>query len=98
MPMSLFHTAPCLLLTIHKACLIDRYDGRALLDIMPAPPASSSVPLQDELLLERHVKLLPPSSRSHTRSFLNFERYRDLGGWGGGGGAQHYLLVFQRYS
>jgi hypothetical protein len=40
-------------LTVAKDCLIDRYDGRALLDMIPAPPARSCLPSHDDLLLER---------------------------------------------
>jgi hypothetical protein len=89
-----------------ESCLIDRYDGRALLDLIPPPPAKISVPPADELLLERcgracvfHTQMFACFTRNCTRvsdttarlvcapllfnvpSFLNYERYRDLGAW-----------------
>ena len=72
---------PCSRLTPAKGCLIDRYDGRALLDMIAAPPARASAPSPDELLLERHAAshAVPRAPRSFLFSFLNYERYRDLG-------------------
>jgi hypothetical protein len=63
-----------------EGCLIDRYDGRALLDVLPPPPSSCSLPPDDELLLERRVTVRATACcRSHSLSFLNYERFRDLG-------------------
>ena len=71
---------PCSRLTPAKGCLIDRYDGRALLDMIAAPPARASAPSPDELLLERRAASpAVPRPRSFLFSFLNYERYRDLG-------------------
>ena len=71
---------PCSRLTPAKGCLIDRYDGRALLDMIAAPPARASAPSPDELLLERRAASpAVPLPRSFLFSFLNYERYRDLG-------------------
>ncbi len=83
-----------------EGCLIDRYDGRALLDALPPPPPSCSLPPDDELLLERRVTVPVRATAccwardrarhrltqsrataccSRSLSFLNYERFRDLG-------------------
>jgi hypothetical protein len=63
-----------------ECCLIDRYDGRALLDALPPPPSSCSLPPDDELLLERRVTVRATACcRLRSLSFLNYERFRDLG-------------------
>jgi hypothetical protein len=52
-----------------EGCLIDRYDGRALLDALPPPPPSCSLPPDDELLLERRVTVRA-TARTVTRHRL----------------------------
>jgi hypothetical protein len=52
-----------------EGCLIDRYDGRALLDLIPGPPAKSSVPSADELLLERY-ECFTNSCSSHASTLI----------------------------